>query len=254
MTMAGMAAMPSRMRWTTVRFTWGRPGGGCSGRVGCVRQVVQVRVFGFFEVQRGRWRRARRSTGCVGKSIAKALAAAGAFVVVTGRDKVRGDAVGGDIRAAGGEAAFVAGDLGVGQAEVRRVSDAAVESAGGGIDILVNNGGISGMPTPQLKSTRRRCWSRSVPTSSHRSYWLALIGAADGAPRRRCHRQHRGFNGADGSVQRHQGGEPLADQIVGRGVRSPRCAGQCCRARPIATERNTQTTWRRCSQASLHGE
>ncbi|MGB7505469.1 MAG: SDR family NAD(P)-dependent oxidoreductase, partial [Mycobacterium sp.] len=68
------------------------------------------------------------STGGLGKSIAKALAAAEAFVVVTGRDKVRGDAVVAEINAVGGEAAFVAGDLGVGQAEVRRVVDAAVES------------------------------------------------------------------------------------------------------------------------------
>ena len=88
------------------------------------------------------------STGGLGKSIAKALADAGTFVVVTGRDEARGDAVVADISAAGGDAVFVAGDLAAGQLEVRRVVDAAIKAANGRIDILVNNAGIFGMPTP----------------------------------------------------------------------------------------------------------
>src|SRR6185436_19798651 len=44
------------------------------------------------------------STGGLGVAIAAALADEGAFVIVSGRDKARGDAVVADIRSAGGTA------------------------------------------------------------------------------------------------------------------------------------------------------
>jgi NAD(P)-dependent dehydrogenase (short-subunit alcohol dehydrogenase family) len=88
------------------------------------------------------------STGGLGVAIAKALAADGAFVVVSGRNKSRGDAVVTDIRSAGGDAAFVAADLGAGEQEIRRVAASATEAAGGHLDILVNNAATLLMPTP----------------------------------------------------------------------------------------------------------
>ncbi|MFG1931044.1 SDR family NAD(P)-dependent oxidoreductase [Mycobacterium sp. NPDC048908] len=88
------------------------------------------------------------STGGLGVAIASALAAQGAFVIVSGRDKVRGDAVVADIRSAGGSAEFVAADLGAGEREVRRFAEEAVAAAGGRIDILVNNAAMLLMPTP----------------------------------------------------------------------------------------------------------
>lgn len=87
------------------------------------------------------------STGGLGVAIATALAAEGAFIVVSGRDKTRGDAVVADIRSAGGDAAFVAADLGAGGAAARTLADAATEAAGG-IDILVNNAATLLMPSP----------------------------------------------------------------------------------------------------------
>jgi NAD(P)-dependent dehydrogenase (short-subunit alcohol dehydrogenase family) len=87
------------------------------------------------------------STGGLGVAIASTLAAEGAFVVVSGRDKVRGDAVVADIRSAGGQAAFVGVDLGAGGAEVRRFAERAVDAAGP-IDILVNNAALLMMPEP----------------------------------------------------------------------------------------------------------
>lgn len=83
------------------------------------------------------------STGGLGVAIATALAAEGALVVISGRDKIRGDAVVAGIRAAGGQAEFVAADLGAGVAEVRRLAEAA-----GPVDILVNNAGIWSLPVP----------------------------------------------------------------------------------------------------------
>jgi NAD(P)-dependent dehydrogenase (short-subunit alcohol dehydrogenase family) len=95
------------------------------------------------------------ATGGLGVAIAKALAADGAFVIVSGRNKSRGDAVVTDIRSAGGDAAFVAADLGAGEEEVRRLAAAATEAAGGHLDILVNNAATLLMPTPTADMSER---------------------------------------------------------------------------------------------------
>jgi NAD(P)-dependent dehydrogenase (short-subunit alcohol dehydrogenase family) len=92
------------------------------------------------------------STGGLGVAIATALAAGGAFVIVSGRDKARGDAVVADIRSAGGSAEFVVADLGAGEHEVRRLAEQATAAAGGRIDVLVNNAAmlLMRMPTAQV--------------------------------------------------------------------------------------------------------
>ncbi|MBI3689363.1 MAG: SDR family NAD(P)-dependent oxidoreductase [Mycolicibacterium aromaticivorans] len=90
------------------------------------------------------------STGGLGVAIAKALAADGAFVVVSGRNKARGDTVVADIRSAGGDGVFVAADLGAGGAAARHLADAATEAAGG-IDVLVNNAATLLMPRSASK-------------------------------------------------------------------------------------------------------
>ena len=88
------------------------------------------------------------STGGLGVAIATALAAGGAFVIVSGHDKARGDAVVADIRSAGGSAEFVVADLGAGEHEVRRLAEQATAAAGGRIDVLVNNAAMLLMPMP----------------------------------------------------------------------------------------------------------
>ena len=93
------------------------------------------------------------STSGLGVAIAKALAAEGAFVIISGRNKSNGDNVVAGIRSAGGQAAFVAADLGAGEREVRRVATAAGDAAGGQLDILVNNAATLLMPTPTADIT-----------------------------------------------------------------------------------------------------
>jgi NAD(P)-dependent dehydrogenase (short-subunit alcohol dehydrogenase family) len=88
------------------------------------------------------------STSGLGVAISSALASEGAFVVVSGRDKERGDAVIEGIRSRGGGAEFVAADIGAGQPEVTRLVEQATAAAGGHIDILVNNAAMLLMPTP----------------------------------------------------------------------------------------------------------
>lgn len=83
------------------------------------------------------------STAGLGVAIARAFAAAGAHVIVTGRDAERGGAVVADIGARGGRARFVAADLAAGESAVRDLVTAA-----GDVDILVNNAGIWSTPEP----------------------------------------------------------------------------------------------------------
>ena len=76
----------------------------------------------------------------IGKGIALAMAAAGARVIVSGRDRANADAVIGEIAAAGGEAAAVVADL-LDDADVDALTPQAIQ-AFGRLDVLVNNAGI----------------------------------------------------------------------------------------------------------------
>jgi NAD(P)-dependent dehydrogenase (short-subunit alcohol dehydrogenase family) len=81
------------------------------------------------------------STSGIGRATALRLAAAGAHVVVSGRNTERGEVTVASIREAGGIADFVAADL-LDAASVRRLATRAREIGGGRVDILVNNAGI----------------------------------------------------------------------------------------------------------------
>jgi NAD(P)-dependent dehydrogenase (short-subunit alcohol dehydrogenase family) len=81
------------------------------------------------------------STSGIGRATALHLADLGAHVIVSGRDVPRGEATIAAIRAAGGKADFVAADL-ADAAGVRDLAARAVELAGGGVDVLVNNAGV----------------------------------------------------------------------------------------------------------------
>ncbi|HTF54406.1 MAG TPA: SDR family oxidoreductase [Pseudonocardia sp.] len=90
------------------------------------------------------------ATSGIGRATAQRLAGEGARVVVSGRDKVRGDEVVKAIVEAGGQAHFIAADL----ADARSAGELAVEATrilDGRIDILVNNAGIGiGGPTDAM--------------------------------------------------------------------------------------------------------
>lgn len=80
------------------------------------------------------------STDGVGRRVAEKLAAAGARVLVHGRNAERGESVVRSIETAGGRAAFLAADL-ASLDEVRRLAQA-VEGETDHLDVLINNAGV----------------------------------------------------------------------------------------------------------------
>ena len=79
------------------------------------------------------------ATSGIGQGVAQPLAAAGAQVIVHGRDAARGADVVAGITSTGGAASFVAADLADGANVITPLAARAAELAGGPIDILVNN-------------------------------------------------------------------------------------------------------------------
>jgi NAD(P)-dependent dehydrogenase (short-subunit alcohol dehydrogenase family) len=80
-------------------------------------------------------------TSGIGRAVANKLAELGVHVVVAGRNIKRGETTIGEIRAAGGQADFIASDL-QDASSARQVARKAVELGNGQVDILINNAGI----------------------------------------------------------------------------------------------------------------
>jgi NAD(P)-dependent dehydrogenase (short-subunit alcohol dehydrogenase family) len=80
------------------------------------------------------------STSGIGRATADALAARGAHVIVSGRDRLRGEQAVTALRGAGAAADFVAADLAT-PAGVRSLAERALQITGR-VDVLVNNAGI----------------------------------------------------------------------------------------------------------------
>jgi NAD(P)-dependent dehydrogenase (short-subunit alcohol dehydrogenase family) len=81
------------------------------------------------------------ATSGIGRAVALSLGGRGAYVLVSGRDAARGEAVVTAIRAAGGTADFVAANLADADS-VRDLARRALQLGGGHVDILVNNAGL----------------------------------------------------------------------------------------------------------------
>ena len=95
----------------------------------------------------------------IGRSIAVALAAAGARVGLMARTRSQLAAVAREISDAGSEAAVVPGDVGE-ERDVRASVEALVELFGG-IDILVNNAGITG-PIAPIQEIDGAGWEQAI--------------------------------------------------------------------------------------------
>jgi NAD(P)-dependent dehydrogenase (short-subunit alcohol dehydrogenase family) len=85
------------------------------------------------------------STSGIGAAVAAMLAHHGAHVLVSGRDRGRGDSVVAGIREAGGQADFIRADLSGGARSAKDLASQARHAASGSIDILVNNAAIGAL-------------------------------------------------------------------------------------------------------------
>jgi NAD(P)-dependent dehydrogenase (short-subunit alcohol dehydrogenase family) len=80
-------------------------------------------------------------TSGIGRAVANKLAELGVHVVVVGRNMNRGEKTIAEIRAAGGQADFIASDL-QDASSARQVARKAIELGNGQVDILINNAGV----------------------------------------------------------------------------------------------------------------
>ena len=111
------------------------------------------------------------STAGIGEAIALEFGVEGARVAVHGRDAARGNAVVERITAAGGEACFVAGDLGD-EATCRELV-ATTASRFGGLTVLVNNAvATTGTYDAAVADLTTEGWERALRVNLTAPMWL----------------------------------------------------------------------------------
>ena len=169
------------------------------------------------------------ATSNIGRAIAIAFGAEGAHVIVSGRSVERGAEVVEWIRAAGGRADFVAADLDGSAMASRDLASEATRQLGGRIDILVNNAGI--FPRSTTATTDEATFDEVYAVNVKAPYFLtgaiapAMADAGRGAIINLGSWIARlGIPSA--LVQFHQGRGRNADEGMGSGVWTRRCAGQ----------------------------
>lgn len=108
----------------------------------------------------------------MGQAIAERFAREGAAVVCAGRDAARGRNVVDGIRARGGRAELVLGDIAT--FEANRALVARAKSLFGGVDILVPNAGILGIGS--LTEVSLETWHHTVATNLHAVFYLCRSG------------------------------------------------------------------------------
>lgn len=109
-------------------------------------------------------------TSGLGQAIAEGFAARGAKVALTGRRKALGEQVVSAIRASGGVATFIEGDIAKSE-EVRAATDRTVE-AYGRLDIAINNAGV-GAPGGKLAEIPEAEFDEVLATNL-RGVWLSM--------------------------------------------------------------------------------
>jgi NAD(P)-dependent dehydrogenase (short-subunit alcohol dehydrogenase family) len=114
------------------------------------------------------------STTGIGEACARAFAEAGAAVMVSGRDRARGDRVLAGLRAAGARAEFAPLDLREGGAPERLVADTVRRL--GGLHVLVNNAGI--LYTANAVETTDAQWLDTFAVNVNALFFLSRAAVA----------------------------------------------------------------------------
>jgi NAD(P)-dependent dehydrogenase (short-subunit alcohol dehydrogenase family) len=113
------------------------------------------------------------STAGIGRAIAIAFAREGAAVIVTGRNRERGDAVIAEIRAAGGDAHFVIADL-CDEDACTALVDGAAERLGG-MTVLVNNAAGGDAPDSAVADMTTEAWDAILRVDLTAPMWCARV-------------------------------------------------------------------------------
>jgi len=108
-------------------------------------------------------------TSGIGAAIGRAFGAAGAAVMLAGRDRARGEAVASQIIEAGGSAAFAAADLADAHAAGRLVQE--VLDRFGRLDVLVNNAGI--IHRADAEGTTDEQWGETIAVNLTAAFRLS---------------------------------------------------------------------------------
>ena len=113
----------------------------------------------------------------LGKAIALALAVAGCDVAVNyARSREEAEATAAEIRALGRRSVALQADVAV-QAEAHRLV-AETAAAFGGIDVLVNNAGVTrGVPLPQIQEITEDDWRRIMDVNAAAHLWTTQAAA-----------------------------------------------------------------------------
>lgn len=111
------------------------------------------------------------ATSGIGAATARAFAAAGARVVISGRRPEQGTAVADEIRQAGGQATFVTADMRW-ESDVERLVNRCLDLYGQ-LDCAVNNAGIAGAGAVPLADYPSRAWHEVVDTNITGT-WLCM--------------------------------------------------------------------------------
>jgi NAD(P)-dependent dehydrogenase (short-subunit alcohol dehydrogenase family) len=116
------------------------------------------------------------STAGIGRAVAIAFAGEGAAVVVTGRDRARGEATVAEIAATGGTACFVAADL-----TDERACTALVDEAAqwlGGLTVLVNNAAGGDAKDATVAAMDTAAWDAILRVDVTAPMWCARAAIA----------------------------------------------------------------------------
>lgn len=112
------------------------------------------------------------ATSGMGKAIAVLFAAEGACVVLSGRDRSRGEAAVREIESKGGRALFVEGDISQLETNARLIR--AAQDQFGRLDVLVPNAAALGLGS--VTEVPLETWESTIATNLHSVFYLLRLG------------------------------------------------------------------------------
>ncbi len=151
------------------------------------------------------------STSGMGKAIARLFCSEGASVLISGRNRDRGEEITGELTASGNRAVFVEGD--VGKLETNRLIIETAKEKLGGVDILVPCAGILGLGT--ITGITPEEWQNAMDSNLNSVYYLLHLGIPE------LQKRGKGTIVAIGSIAAYRGFPGHAAYCASKGALVP---------------------------------